>query len=151
MITCQSIKLPTKKKKPHKAFLYTERQRPWASADLEQHTRWLRATTPIFGQSIDLAVLVGGLALSGKIISEEAIDDEALPAGRQPAGGAALMTDRTLNGRNSSQQRQATRRHSRTARKGQDKLLRSCLMRKPAHICFAGKFRVWLLHCFFFW
>lgn len=86
-----------------------------------------------------------------EIISEEAIDDEALPAGRQPAGGAALMTDRTLNERNSSQQRQATRRHSRTARKGQDKLLGSCLMRKPAHICFAGKFRVWLLHCFFFW
>lgn len=105
----------------------------------------VEGNNPIFGQSIDLAVLVGGLALSGEIISEE-----ALPAGRQPAGGAALMTDRTLNGRNSSQQRQATRRHSRTARKGQDKLLRSCLMRKPAHICFAGKFRVWLLHCFFF-
>jgi len=54
------------------------------------------------GQHIDPEALVGGMALGGEAINEEA------------AGGAGQhsSTKRTLSGRKLSQWRQATRRHS---------------------------------------
>jgi hypothetical protein len=55
--------------------------------------RWLRATAPIHGQHVDPAALVGRMVLSGEIISEEAIDEEALTVGRQPAGRAAHIDE----------------------------------------------------------
>jgi len=55
--------------------------------------RWSRATAPIRGQHVDPAALVGRMALSGEIISEEAIKEEALTVGRQPAGGAAHIDE----------------------------------------------------------
>ena len=62
-------------------------------ADVGWHMRWSRATAPIRGQHVDPAALVGRMALSGEIISEEAIKEEALTVGRQPAGGAAHIDE----------------------------------------------------------
>ena len=45
--------------------------------------RWSRATAPIRGQHVDPAALVGRMVLSGEIISEEAIEEEALTVGKK--------------------------------------------------------------------
>jgi len=73
--------LPVKKRRQAAGLLLlsgtgrpaTGRRRPRVCTDVGRHMRWSRATAPIRGQHVDPAALVGRMALSGEIISEEAL------------------------------------------------------------------------------